>query len=221
MPGTGPQCGGAEGVIAMKRSGVIAALGALLGIIGGAGAAPPTLAAGLGRSRRISPFRRLLAAIVIPGMVIGAVAGGALNAPAFAGAGARPLTLTSVQPQFTSFTCLKQLNDSCLLAQVTVDSKATSNLSTGAGSYHADLTVDFSPGGTCNIVDENAAFAFGNGTIFTHSNHEDCAIHGLRIDTTFQVTAGTGAFQGATGSGREFSAASNPAPVIYQGTISF
>jgi hypothetical protein len=35
MPGTGPQCGGAEGVIAMRRAGVIAALGALLGLLGG------------------------------------------------------------------------------------------------------------------------------------------------------------------------------------------
>jgi hypothetical protein len=48
-------------------------------------------------------------------------------------------------------------------------------------------------------------FTFANGTILTHSHHEDCAIHGLRIDTTFQVTGGTGAFAGATGGGHEFS----------------
>jgi hypothetical protein len=167
-------------------------------------------------------IRRLLLAAVIPSVIIGTIVGGALSAPALADGGARPLTLTSVQPQFTSFTCL---NDSCSLAHVTVDGKGTSNLSTGAGSFHADLTVDFSPGGTCNIVTEDVKFTFDNGTISVHSHHEDCATHGLRIDTTFQVTGGTGAFQGATGSGREFSAAGAPkgavTPVIYVGTISF
>ena len=63
--------------------------------------------------------------------------------------------------------------------------------------------VDFSPSGTCNIVDEQSAFIFVSGTIFTHSHNEDCAIHGLRIDTTFQVTGGPGpsrARPGAAGS---------------------
>jgi len=167
-------------------------------------------------------IRRLLLAAVIPSVIMGTIVGGALSAPALADTGARPLTLTSIQPQFTSFACL---NDSCSLAHVTVDGKGTSNLSTGAGSFHADLTVDFSPGGTCNIVDESVTFTFDNGMIFTHSHHEDCATTGLRIDTTFQVTGGTEAFQGATGSGREFSAAGAPkgapTPVIYVGTISF
>jgi hypothetical protein len=81
---------------------------------------------------------------------------------------------------------------------------ASSNLSTGEGSFQAAITVDFSPGGTCNIVGEPGAFIFGSGTIFTCSHHEDCAIHGLRIDTAFQVTGGTGAFDGATGGGHEF-----------------
>jgi hypothetical protein len=81
--------------------------------------------------------------------------------------------------------------------------------------------VDALFAGTCNIVTENATFSFANGTISVHSHHEDCATSGLRIDTTFQVTGGTGAFQGASGSGREFSAAAAAAPVIYQGTISF
>jgi hypothetical protein len=80
--------------------------------------------------------------------------------------------------------------------------------------------VDSSPGGSYNIVDESSAFIFDRGTVFVHSRHEDCATPGLRIvDTTFQVTGGTGAFQGATGSGREFSAAPSPA-VLYNGTIS-
>ena len=167
-------------------------------------------------------IKRLLLAVAIPSVIMGTMVGGALSAPALADTGARPLTLTSIQLQFTSFACL---NDSCSLAHVTVDGKGTSNLSTGAGSFHADLTVDFSPGGTCNIVDESVTFTFDNGMIFIHSHHEDCATTGLRIDTTFQVTGGTGAFQGATGSGREFSAAGSPkgalTPVIYVGTISF
>jgi hypothetical protein len=167
-------------------------------------------------------IRRLLLAAVIPSVIMGTIVGGALSAPALADAGARPLTLTSVRLQFTSFACL---NDSCSLAHVTVDGKGTSNLSTGAGSFHADLTVDFSPGGTCNIVDESSTFTFGNGMIFVHSYHEDCATTGLRIDTTFQVTGGTEAFRGVTGSGREFSSAGAPkgalTPAIYVGTISF
>ena len=168
-------------------------------------------------------IRRLLLAAVIPSVIMGTIIGGALGAPALASGGARPLTLTSVQPQFTSFSCLNP--PSCSLASVTVDGKGTSNLSTGAGSFHADLMVDFSPGGTCNIVTEDAVFGFDSGTISVHSHHEDCATHGLRIDTTFQVTGGTGAFQGASGGGREFSAAGAPkgavTPVIYVGTISF
>jgi hypothetical protein len=127
--------------------------------------------------------------------------------------------LTAVQPQFPPSTCLNP--PSCSLQSQPVDAKGTSNLSTGAGSYHADLIIDFSPGGTCNIVTENATFSFGKGTISVYSHHEDCATAGLRIDTTFQVTGGTGAFQGASGSGREFSSVAAAAPVIYQGTISF
>jgi hypothetical protein len=105
----------------------------------------------------------------------------------------------------------------------TIVGDASSNLSTGPGSFNATITVDFSPGGNCNIVDEPGVFTFGNGTISTYSNHEDCATNGLRIDTTFQVKGGTGAFAGATGGGREFSAvnASAVSPVIFNGTISF
>ena len=129
----------------------------------------------------------------------------------------RPLHLGSPAAQFTSFTCL---DASCSLAKATLAGTATSNLATGVGSFQATLIVDFSPGGSCNIVTEDDAFIFEKGTVFVHSHHEDCVTHGLRIDTTFQVSGGTGAFQGATGSGREFSAAASPA-VIYNGTISF
>ena len=44
MTGIGPQCGGPEGWIAMRRIGVIVALGALLSMLGGAVTASPALA---------------------------------------------------------------------------------------------------------------------------------------------------------------------------------
>jgi hypothetical protein len=81
------------------------------------------------------------------------------------------------------------------------------------------LTIDFSPGGTCNIVDESDAFSFSSGTLFVQSHHEDCATHGLRIDTTFELTGGTGAFEGAIGGGREFTSAAEPPAVIYNGSL--
>jgi hypothetical protein len=140
-----------------------------------------------GRAAISRCLRRLLAAIVLPAVVTAVVAGGALGAPALAGTGARPLHLAVLKLQFTSFTCL---NDACSLAQSTVVGDATSNLSMGPGSFQAVLTIDFSPGGTCNIVDEPGVFTFANGTILTHSHHEDCAIHGLRIDTTFRSPEG-------------------------------
>jgi pimeloyl-ACP methyl ester carboxylesterase len=46
MPGTGPPCGGAERVIAMRRTGVIVALSALLGMSVGGVTAAPALAGG-------------------------------------------------------------------------------------------------------------------------------------------------------------------------------
>jgi len=48
MPGTGPPCGGAEGVIAMRRFAVIVTLGALLSMFGGVVTASPALAGGRG-----------------------------------------------------------------------------------------------------------------------------------------------------------------------------
>jgi hypothetical protein len=134
----------------------------------------------------------------------------------------QPLHLGVTGIQFTSSTCL---NDPCSLLQVTADGKTTSNLATGAGTEQATLIVDFSPGGSCNIVDESDTFALDNGTILIHSHHEDCATNGLRINTAFQITSGTGTFQGATGSGREFTAttpaAASKEPIIFNGTISF
>jgi len=133
-------------------------------------------------------------------------------------ADARPLHLAVLHLQFTSFTCL---NQSCSLASATAVGTATSNLATSAGTFDANLTIDFSPGGTCNIVDESDVFSFTNGSIFIHSHHEDCATHGLRIDTTFEITGGSGAFKGATGSGREFAAAPTQPPIIFSGEINY
>jgi hypothetical protein len=205
----------------MRRIGVIVALGTLRSMLGGVETASPALAAGPGRSKRVNRIRRLLAAIVVPGVVMGVVAGGALSAPALANTGASELHLAVTNLQFTSFTCLIGTPDSCSLGQSTIVADAKSNLSKGKGSFQATITVDFSPGGTCNIVDEPGTFIFDNGTISTHSHHEDCAIHGLRIDTTFQVTGGTGDFAGATGGGREWASTGAASPVFFQGKISF
>jgi len=109
----------------------------------------------------------------------------------------------------------------CTVLRSVLVADASSNLSNGVGSVGATILVDLSPGGTCNIVDEPATFSFDNGTISTYSHHEDCAIHGLRIDTTFQVTGGTGDFAGATGGGREWGATGAASPVFFQGTITF
>lgn len=176
----------------------------------------------LGGEPEMKRIRHLFLAVVIPSVIVGTMVGGALSAPGLADSGARPLHLTAVGAPFSSFTCS---NDLCSLASATVDGKGTSNLSTGAGSYHTDLNIDFlgqpAPGGKCNIVTEKATFSFDNGTITVQSHHEDCATAGLRIDTTFQVTEGTGSFAGASGGGREFSSVGGSSAVIYQGTITF
>jgi hypothetical protein len=167
---------------------------------------------------------RRIGVIVALGALLSMLGGAATAAPALAGTGTRQLHLAAISSNFTSFTCLNAL---CSLGEATVVAKASSNLSTGTGSVQSVLIVDFlgqsAPGGNCNIVDERDVFTFGNGTILIHSNHEDCALHGLRIDTTFDVTGGTGDFVGATGGGREFGAVSNSSatPIIYNGVITF
>ena len=164
--------------------------------------------------------------IVALGALLSMLGGAVTAAPALAGTGTRQLHLAVTNLDFTSVVCVDPPgvnpdDPSCKMIQSTIVAGASSNLSTGKGTFQATILVDLTPGGTCNIVDEPGVFIFDNGTIFTHSHHEDCAIHGLRIDTTFQVTGGTGAFTGASGSGHEFSAAANPTPVIFNGTISF
>ena len=143
--------------------------------------------------------------------------------PALAGTTTRKIHLAAASMSLTSFTCL---NDSCSLGEATFVANAQSNLG-GQGSFSATLILDFlgqsAPGGNCNIVDENDVFTIANGTIRIHSHHNDCAANGHRIDTTFDVTGGTGDFQGATGGGREFSAVNHSpvSPIIFNGTITF
>jgi hypothetical protein len=141
---------------------------------------------------------RRIGVIVALGALLSMLGGVATASPALADTGTRQLHLAATSANFTSFTCLNAL---CTLGEATVVANARSNLSTATGSYQADLIVDFlgqpAPGGNCNIVDEHAVFTFGNGTILIHSHHKDCATVGLRIDTPFEVTGGTGDFAGA------------------------
>jgi hypothetical protein len=164
---------------------------------------------------------RRIGVIVALGALLSVLGGAATASPALAGTGTRQLHLAVTNVQFTSVTCVDPSDPSCTVVRSVIVADARSNLSKGVGSFRATIIVDFSPGGTCNIVDEPATFIFDNGTISTHSHHEDCAIHGLRIDTTFQVTGGTGAFGGATGGGREWASTGAASPVFYQGTITF
>ena len=164
--------------------------------------------------------------IVALGALLSMLGGVATASPALAGTGTRQLHLAVTNLDFTSVVCVDPPgvnpdDPSCKMLQSTFVADASSNLSTGQGSVQATILVDLTPGGTCNIVDEPVLFIFDNGTISTHSHHEDCAIHGLRIDTTFQVTGGTGAFAGATGGGREWGSTGAASPVFFQGTITF
>src|SRR5262245_15622869 len=63
MPGTGPQCGGAEGGIDMRRLGVVVALGALLGMFGGLVGARQASAATLNVCQSGCPFTQLAPAL--------------------------------------------------------------------------------------------------------------------------------------------------------------
>ena len=166
--------------------------------------------------------------IVALGALLSMLGGVATASPALANTGTRQLHLAVTSLQFTSVTCIDPpgvdpSDPSCMMIRSPIVADASSNLFTGKGSFQATITVDFSPGGTCNIVNEPGTFIFDNGTIFTHSHHEDCAIHGLRIDTTFEVTGGTGDF-----AARPEAVGSSPrpvhgpvSPVIFNGTITF
>jgi hypothetical protein len=141
-----------------------------------------------------------------------------LLAPAAAAQEARPLHINTTEVTFTSFSCTDPVNP--FLCVTTATGEVRSNLSTTPGTVDYTLIIDWSPGfdAPCNVVDETAVFTFETGTITVHSHHQDCPATirpGPRIVTDFQVTGGTGAFAGATGSGTERGGTS----ITYNGTI--
>jgi hypothetical protein len=151
------------------------------------------------RRRLVVATAALTLVVALPGPTSAAPRGFHLTLPAW---------------DFTSGTCLQPgPDDSCVVAAVQADGTVAGTQGTGA--YHADLVVDSSPGGTCNIVDESDTFAFPQGILFVHSHHEDCRIHGNRIFTDFAVVGGTGAYAGASGSGLEFG--NGGAPITFNG----
>jgi hypothetical protein len=98
---------------------------------------------------------------------------------------------------------------------------ASSKLSVRAGSVQETLIVDFPPEETATSFTSHSPSLCQRERI-SPIDHENCAKHVLRVDTTFQITGGTGAFQGAT-SGREFgavSAARTPGPPSWDDTPS-
>jgi hypothetical protein len=127
-----------------------------------------------------------------------------------------PLHLTVRYLDFTSYECRP---DQPLVCDVTSTGPVNSNLSTtqGRADYTVVLYWEGFEGSPCNTVDETTVFTFDTGTVTTHSYHRDCPATirpGPRIQTTFTVTGGTGAFAGATGSGRQVN-------TVYNGTIVF
>jgi hypothetical protein len=124
-----------------------------------------------------------------------------------------PLHLTVLSLDFTSFLCRA---DQPLVCDVTITGPVRSNLSTTQGrvDYTGVVTWEGFVGSRCNTVDETAVFSFDTGTITTHSLHRDCVAPeqpGTRIQTSFTIIGGTGAFAGATGGGTEL-AGSPPPP---------
>jgi hypothetical protein len=172
-----------------------------------AGGRPAKPATGIHRGRILTQGLTVAAALLL------------LLAPAAATQEARPFHITvSPKQTFTSFSCTDPGNP--FLCDVTATGELRSNLSTTPGTVDYTLVIDFSPGfdAPCNVVDETALFTFETGTITVHSHHQDCPATirpGPRIVTDFQVTGGTGAFAGATGSGTEH----GQSTIIYNGTI--
>lgn len=120
-----------------------------------------------------------------------------------ASARTEPLHLTVLYLNFTSYACRE---DQPLVCDVTITGPVNTNLSTtqGRADYTVVLYWEGFEGSPCNTVDETVVFTFDTGTVTTHSVHRDCPATirpGPRIQASFTVTRGTGAFAGATGSG--------------------
>jgi hypothetical protein len=165
------------------------------------------------RSRRLPrASSRAIVAVVASALV-------ALALAPSASARTTPLHITVLNLLVpTSFSCPDPTNP--FVCDVGATGDIRSNLSTTPGTVEYKLVIDFSPAfdAPCNVVDETAVFTFDTGTLTTHSYHQDCPATirpGPRIQTTFTVTGGTGAFAGATGSGSELG------PPVYNGTIVF
>jgi hypothetical protein len=122
------------------------------------------------------------------------------------------------------------LNPECTVGLNTTDGTVSSNIDgqwlnppgdfSRPGVFHSDIYFDLRPGGTCNIIGETITFTFDAGAIFASSLHEDCNIVGLRINTPFTITGGTGKFSGASGGGTEFAPARGGF-LQYDGQISY
>jgi hypothetical protein len=141
-----------------------------------------------------------------------------------ASAATTPVHLTVRNLDFTSFLCSDPSNP--FLCHATATGDVNSSLATTPGAVEYDLVIDFSPSfdAPCNVVDETAVFTFAAGTLTTTSHHRDCPATerpGPRVDTTFTIAGGTGAFAGASGGGTERSSHADRAPVIYDGQIHF
>lgn len=122
------------------------------------------------------------------------------------------------------------LNAECTVGLNTTDGTVSSNIDgqwanppddfSRPGLFHSDIYFDLRPGGSCNIIGETITFTFAAGAIYASSLHEDCRTTGLRIDTQFTITGGTGTFVGASGGGNEFAPAKGGF-LQYNGQISY
>src|SRR4051812_15311073 len=171
-----------------------------------------------------SPLQRHLPRVSSPAVV--AVIAAAVVALALApSASARnaPLHITVLNLVVpTSFSCPDPTSP--LLCDVGAAGDVRSNLSRTRGSVEYDLVIDFSPAfdAPCNVVDETAVFTFDTGTLTITSHHRDCPATvrpGPRVDTTFTIVDGTGAFAAASSGGTEHSAHAEQAPIVYNGKI--
>jgi hypothetical protein len=175
------------------------------------------------RAPRPSAQRAFVSALFAAFVVTSAFA-----SAAFAQAGSALHITWSPKVDFGEFSC----TEDNLLCTATLTADVRSNLSTRAGIGINSFTLmaingSFDP---CNRAIDRLVFVFPAGELWVYSDHIDCPAWirpflpgddpGPRIDTTFQITGGTGAFEGATGGGTEHGY--NPrdgAAIVFNGTI--